>query len=648
MTSHPLPTTARHLRERRLWTVVWMLALGIHAAAFMVFLFNDSLRYTLFRAEAQEAPDAETLRQRKEELRQRLRREQEKFQLDPDTAAALQEESIADQIDSIMAYLESLIELRKQAEAIKRQGLDRVTARTLDDYRYRRLEPIEFGIHRMLDVMRAFEPSPSLLPERKEQVLPMIAGMRQQAEQLMANAEVLAGSPGDAQAVTTVESQLHLAWRLVQQAQWFRDIELPHGRDLRIPSYSEAQELFRDLSGYRQNQTIDMQAFNDVSEAEARFDQSPDTGALDQLSMGDIYRLAVALETYCQEAMQDARAANLSLVENISFPDALAKLASLQADRPDLGEALDAGAQNMAELAEWQQLLAMARAEMMDMAAGTQSSMQASALMTQLGGLIPVESTGGGMGNMFSNFSSSTPNTLFMPNMDIVGVMREAADGNGLGALDREKQTSGGGKEMQQLIKTMEKMQLNEEVVRRNAAPGRIFSRNAETQGFLYVDTWYAIGPWENQGRVDYSQKHPPDWEINFDRTYLDGKALPDGTPRKLRWQFIQSSTIRVTVPDEVDDGTYYLYTELMFEEDMEMFMVIASDDAASVRVTNPKGRALEIWRDTEKSSWSMDEGAKKVFFSRGVHKVLVRLENGPTYASFSMLLFPVAAGGGS
>jgi hypothetical protein len=64
--------------------------------------------------------------------------------------------------------------------------------------------------------------------------------------------------------------------------------------------------------------------------------------------------------------------------------------------------------------------------------------------------------------------------------------------------------------------------------------------------------------------------------------------------------------------------------------------------------VTNPKGRALEIWRDTEKSSWSMDEGAKKVFFSRGVHKVLVRLENGPTYASFSMLLFPVAAGGGS
>lgn len=648
MSYRPTTYQDRRKRERRVWGTVWLLALIINLGFFAAFMLCDGLRYSLFKAEDQIELSEEQLRARKEMLRERLQRERKKFQLSEEDEAMLKEESIQAQIDSIHEYIRSLIAMKKRAELIKTEGLARVEKRTIENYRSRLFEPLEFGVNHLLDTMRGYEPivdKKSLSDEQKAAIDQRLAETRKHAELLEIATEKLKADHVNDELIDQFDRQLLTSYITLRDTIWHTEEQVALRSDLRDFSALDFYQLGDHVTNYRDKHSIDLAELNDVSVAVQRFQDAPETADFEKRSIGNIYRLAVALEMYCADAMRDARASHLCIIDNISFNAALAKLASMEKERPDLADALDDAARNMADLAEWQRLLALARAEMMDMANATEANASASTMMG-LGGLIPVSSSGGGIGNMFSNFSSSSPNMMFLPNMDIVGVMRQASNASGLGALDNRYRAGGGGKEMQQLVKSMEQMRLNEALVRKNAAPGRIFSKDADTKGFLYVDTWYAIGPWENDGRVDYSRKHPPDWEINFDRTYVDGKQDENGVARELAWQFIQSSTIRVTVPDEVDDGTYYLYTELFFEDDMEMFMVIASDDAASVRVTNPQGTQLEIWRDSEKSSWSMDEGAKKVFFSKGYHKVLVRLENGPTYASCSMLLFPTQQSG--
>ena len=143
--------------------------------------------------------------------------------------------------------------------------------------------------------------------------------------------------------------------------------------------------------------------------------------------------------------------------------------------------------------------------------------------------------------------------------------------------------------------------------IKAEALPGRRFTDESARRGWLYVDTWYAIGPWENHGKVDWSNVHQPEFEIDLARSYADGK---DG--RELRWQFTQNQAIRCVVPAEKNNSTYYAYTEVYFDQPREMLVAIATDDVAKVWVNDDL-----VWQDEGLSSWSMDEGFRRVRFRR-------------------------------
>jgi hypothetical protein len=169
------------------------------------------------------------------------------------------------------------------------------------------------------------------------------------------------------------------------------------------------------------------------------------------------------------------------------------------------------------------------------------------------------------------------------------------------------------------------------------ALPGRKFNSRSARRGWLYLDTWYVIGPWENNGRIDYETIHPPEFEIDFSKTYPGGKSKDrGGVPRELRWQFTQSSSVKVIPPDEASDSTFYAYTEVHFEEANDMLLAIASDDAAKVWING-----ILVWEDRGLGAWSLDEGFRKVHFAAGHNSLLVRIENGPTLCNFSVLLCP-------
>lgn len=217
-----------------------------------------------------------------------------------------------------------------------------------------------------------------------------------------------------------------------------------------------------------------------------------------------------------------------------------------------------------------------------------------------------------------------------------MGEIRNAQKGGGSGQFggDSARNRGQGGGSTESSVRTQPNT-LDTRQVQAEALPGRKFRRSSRRSGWLYLDTWYVIGPWENKGRIDYANVHPPEFEIDFSKSYTDGKPK-DGIPRELRWQFTQASSMKVIPPDESGDSTYYGFTEVHFEEAQDMLLAIASDDAAKVWING-----LLVWEDRGLGAWSLDEGFRKVHFNQGFNKILVRIENGPTLCNFSLLLCP-------
>jgi len=228
---------------------------------------------------------------------------------------------------------------------------------------------------------------------------------------------------------------------------------------------------------------------------------------------------------------------------------------------------------------------------------------------------------GGGGGTSFAN-----------------GMVRQGVRGGGGGETggDPSRNSAQGGAGTTAAARTS-KVSLDTALIAAQALPGRKFRKHSARKGWLYLDTWYVIGPWENGGTIDYEKIHPPEYEVDFSKSYADGKSKDrGGVPRELRWQFTQASSVKVIPPDESSDSTYYAYTEVHFDEANDMLIAIASDDAAKVWVNG-----FLVWEDRGLGAWALDEGFRNVHFRQGHNAILVRIENGPTLCNFSVLLCP-------
>ena len=199
---------------------------------------------------------------------------------------------------------------------------------------------------------------------------------------------------------------------------------------------------------------------------------------------------------------------------------------------------------------------------------------------------------------------------------------------------------------------TYQGKKLDEEMVKAQALPGRRFSKSADRQGWLYINTWYMIGPWENYGRDDFAMLHPPEVSIDFDAVYSDGKtgkglAETDAHPIRmigdvqfldgiLRWKFMQSESMHNAPPVTASHSTYYAYTELYFNEAATMLVALGTDDSGKIWINGKT-----VWQDSGSSWYFIDEHIAPFEFQQGWNRVLVRLENGDGAAGFSFLIIP-------
>jgi len=173
-------------------------------------------------------------------------------------------------------------------------------------------------------------------------------------------------------------------------------------------------------------------------------------------------------------------------------------------------------------------------------------------------------------------------------------------------------------------------------VVTVRGAQPRVFVRNEKTKTskwidakWMFVDSWYTIGPFPNPGRKNIDTHFPPQSVVDLDAVYT-GKG-----GRKVGWQFMNAIRPSAAPMNDQPYGIYYAYTELWFEEAMDLVIAVGSDDNSRIWIEGKQvwlsGRNLKSWRG--------DEGYRTVHFKKGINRVLYRVENGWRETRFSMMI---------
>jgi hypothetical protein len=163
-----------------------------------------------------------------------------------------------------------------------------------------------------------------------------------------------------------------------------------------------------------------------------------------------------------------------------------------------------------------------------------------------------------------------------------------------------------------------------------NSLPGRKIHGGDYSEGakWMFIDTWWVIGPFPNPGRRNIEYRFAPESRVDLDATYpVEGGVL--------RWRFVQNSEAKVRPPDERSYSIYYAYTELWFDEERDLWIAMGSDDFSKIWIND-----MQVWASgMQHKAWKPNEGYRKVHFKKGLNRVLMRVENGQHVCNFSFML---------
>jgi len=170
------------------------------------------------------------------------------------------------------------------------------------------------------------------------------------------------------------------------------------------------------------------------------------------------------------------------------------------------------------------------------------------------------------------------------------------------------------------------------------AFPGRkIMLQGTQPGAWMFLDTWYIIGPFPNPNREKIDYPYPPEASIatgiDLDAQYIGWEGRP------VRWQFRKSK--EVCIHPHFDDprhqewSIWYAYTEVYSDRDQQRICIFGSDDYGKVWVN---GEPV-YGSGTTPHPWIPDRDYRPVRFRKGFNRVLFKLENAWGRTGFSMCI---------
>jgi hypothetical protein len=384
-------------------------------------------------------------------------------------------------------------------------------------------------------------PTASAIEEMVATVAEQAQEMREQAEALEQNDQTQDATQlrEQAQSVEQAASQLQDSQATPEGDKQLADPELAQKvaavtQDMAAASQDYAQKQTSDTAtdvANRAEQLADRAAAMASTVAKAATDAS--NADMAQMDSDALYDQARALEQQIAEQFADSKAAELALTQDTSFQKGLEAVSTPRTQSADLGDALSSTPQTREELAAFSKALdnAIANAaraadrarDQLGQAQGRQqgreggengqghmalSAMNAAALNSALGQASLQEGNGRGM------------------MVDLTGLMSQAYGGGSAesGIRAGSNQAEGGAG----MLSSVRKSQINLDAnrIKAQALPGRKFSRSSARTGWLFIDSWYVLGPFENHGRIDYTQRHPPETQVDLDAITSASKGV--------------------------------------------------------------------------------------------------------------------------
>lgn len=375
-------------------------------------------------------------------------------------------------------------------------------------------------------------------------------------------------------------------------------------------------------------------------------------------SLAEVYQNAVQTEVELAEAYRRLRAADLAMERQIPLAKALELTDAARPSRPDLAPALrggsaDTAAQRQAiqearsQVAAMRSLadsmLAQARELSGNNRAGTQQTL--AALAAEDENQRAKDLTGAMKRSGSAN--SGKPGTSGAP----AGSWSGSGSGNPGGANGGQA-GGGGGSSGFSIGGVGDGASSGPPPMPKDlsAVPGRVIGVGAVPGRWMFVDSWYLLGPFDNAGRANIDKQFPPETVIDLNATYAGKRG------RTVRWEFFQSALPRVVPPFDnfnplasgaADGGAgafkvrdleyiiYYGYTELRAETDCDVWLAVGSDDFSKLWIEDQL-----VWASGKQHKpWRVDEGYRKVHLKQGVNRVLIRVENGHSQSEFSLAL---------
>ena len=362
----------------------------------------------------------------------------------------------------------------------------------------------------------------------------------------------------------------------------------------------------------------------------------------------DLYEEAVEAEKDLLDAYHSVRSAQLASIRNVPLDEAARNVDAVTRDRPAV--AFDPDPLTPEALALQREALDTARTQVASMNAGAAQLLnQAKGIADREGMGVDIalaETPGGGTESASASADSDAADAnasttaqqlreLAMQDENRAKDLTAAMGSSSPSSPSSPRQ--GGGDASSTVVSTTNAPDPPSISKSTPAYPARSltdFDSAPSDVDWVYVDTWYTIGPFPNPGRAYIDRSFAPESAIDLDGKYT-GKDN-----RTLRWQFVQADRpsgqrLAVNPADMEEYAIYYAYTELRFDQPRDLWIAVGSDDKSALWINDQP-----VWISASAhKDWRPDEGLRKVHFNAGVNRILYRIENGHGWCAFSLAL---------
>ncbi len=173
-----------------------------------------------------------------------------------------------------------------------------------------------------------------------------------------------------------------------------------------------------------------------------------------------------------------------------------------------------------------------------------------------------------------------------------------------------------------------------------DAMPGRRLVSGGRMEDWLYVDTWYIIGPFPgDRRRENLDVRFGPEANVNLDDVFT-GKD-----DEKIRWRYKKvgwagsgpnKRAYWKIEPHHVESyAIYYAFTEIYSHAPQQVWIATATDDYGKLWINDDL-----VWKSPKtRKPYNATENIQLVDLKQGQNKILYRVENAGGTMGFSLMI---------